>query len=108
MIEQNPLKVFLKSQDESLLQSAKYWLAFFCALLAATTFYLYNNATLDCNGYQTCLLLLIIYHILDSLGYIHEGMKVTNFGKGLFNSEAQPDFSKFKQKDLIYINKKRG
>lgn len=41
------------------------------------------------------------------MGYVHEGLKVINNGKGLFNTPPEPDMRKFTSKDIIYVNKNR-
>ena len=73
MIEQNPLKIFLEKQDNSTFTWAKYSLAVFQCSLFLTTILLYTQVQESCPNYKVCFILLLVFHIVDGLTYIHQG-----------------------------------
>ena len=109
MLEQNPLKIFLNRQPEGLFKTTKYSLAAFSFLLFLANSLIYYISTTDCDNYRACFVLLSVFHILDAVGYIHEGYKLNNDGQGLFGSSEEErkafKLSQFKEKDIIYVYK---
>ena len=46
--------------------------------------------------------------MMDCVGYIHEGYKVNNEGRGIFGQQDQIyKVNKFKERDIIYVYKDR-
>jgi len=72
MIEQNPLKIFLKRQGKETFKWAKYSLALFSLVLFLACIQIYSTSATDCANYKLCFSLLAAYHMLDALSYIHE------------------------------------
>ncbi len=91
---------------------AKFSLALFSAALGVICIVLYSTSPSNCNHYGVCFVLLAIFHLLDSIGYIHDGYKAVNDGFGVFGvfsgkQDEEYTASKFSERDIIYVNKSK-
>lgn len=77
MIDENPLKQFLKKQPEHQFIISKYSLALFSAVLGGVCILILSKTTSECSNFRTCVLILAIYHFIDSMTYVHQGYQAS-------------------------------
>jgi hypothetical protein len=120
MIDENPLKQYLKKQPESQFVISKYSLAFFSTVLGSICLTILAKSQSECGSYRNCLVFLALYHFIDCMTYIHQGFTASvendslegwlEDGDGLLawiyqNSQRK---KKFDGRDVIYTGNKNS